>query len=308
MHKPRWLVVAVMTLLSYGCPMQAIVAAFDLDERTVARWQRESGSQCRRVHEHLVEAGKVALLQVQADEIRVKAVGGVFWVASAMEVRSRLWLGSLISQHRDGRLIGGLLIRVRRCGPVEKILLVTDGLSSYKSQALKVFREALHTGKVGRPRLVLGAGVMIARVIRRYQRRRVVEVTRRVVAGREAEVISRVIATQRSIRALINTSYIERLNATFRARVAPLVRRTRAGAHKQCTLEWGMWLVGGCYNFMWAHRSLGAELTTTPAMAAGLTDHRWTMEELLAFPVAPAELPRWRGRKPRWLLEIECAA
>jgi transposase-like protein len=71
MHKPRWLVLAVMTLLSYGCPVQAVVVAFDLDERTVARWQKESGSQCRRVHKHLVEAGKVALLQVQADEIRV---------------------------------------------------------------------------------------------------------------------------------------------------------------------------------------------------------------------------------------------
>ena len=70
--------------------------------------------------------------------------------------------------------------------------------------------------------------------------------------------------------------------------------------------EWGMFLVGSCYNFVWVHRSLGEE--RTPAMAAGLTDHRWRMEELLAFPVPPAELPRWRGRKPRWLLEIECAA
>ena len=92
-------------------------------------------------------------------------------------------------------MIQGLLIRVCACGPVEKILLVTDGLSSYKRQALKFFRDALHTGKVGRPRLVLGAGVMIARVIKRYQRRRVVEVMRRVVTGSEAEVISRVIAT-----------------------------------------------------------------------------------------------------------------
>jgi transposase-like protein len=247
-HKPKWLVLAVVTLLAYGCPVQAIVAAFDLDERTVARWQKESGSQCRRVHEHLVEAGKVALLQVQADEIRVKAVGGVFWLASAMEVRSRLGLGSVISQHRDGQLIGGLLIRVRACGPVEK----------------------------------------------------------RVVAGREAEVISRVIATQRSMLALINTAYIERLQATFRARLAPLVRRIRAGAHKHCTLEAGMWLVGSCYNLLWAHRSLGEE--RTPAMAAGLTDHRWSMEELLTFAVPPAEVPRWRGRKPKWLLEAEDAA
>jgi transposase-like protein len=92
--------IAILTLLSYGCPVQAVVAAFDLDERTVARWQRESGSQCKRVHEHLVEAGKVALLQVQADEIRIKAVGAVYWLASAMEVRSRLWLGGGISRYR----------------------------------------------------------------------------------------------------------------------------------------------------------------------------------------------------------------
>lgn len=110
MHKPRWLVVAVLTLLTHGCPVQAIVAAFDLDERTVARWQRESGFQCRRVHEHLIEAGRVALSQVPADEIRVKAVGAIFWLASALEVRSRLWLGGMISRHRAGELIRGLLI------------------------------------------------------------------------------------------------------------------------------------------------------------------------------------------------------
>ena len=130
---------------------------------------------------------------------------------------------------------------------------------------------------------------------------------RRVVVGSEAEVICRVIGTQGSIWALINTAYIERLGATFRARLAPLARRTRAGAHKQCTLEeCGMWLVGSCYNLLWRHRSLGEECT--PAMAAGLTNHRWTMEELLTFPTPPAQLPRWRGRKPRWLLEVERAA
>lgn len=49
MHKPHELVVTVVTLLAYGCPVvQAIVAAFGLHERTVvARWQQESGHQCR---------------------------------------------------------------------------------------------------------------------------------------------------------------------------------------------------------------------------------------------------------------------
>lgn len=189
----------MVTLLAYGCPVQAIVAAFGLDERTVARWQKECGLQCRRVHEHLIEAGKVALLQAQADEIRVKAVGEIYWLASAMEVRSRLWLGGALSRHRDVQLIRTLLLRVCACGLLERILLVTDGLASYKSQALKVFRKPLHTGKVGRPRLVVPAGVMIARVKKRCQRRRVVEVIRDVVVGVEAEVISRVIGTQRSL-------------------------------------------------------------------------------------------------------------
>lgn len=305
-HKPNWLVIAVVTLLAYGCPVQAIVAAFGLDERTVTRWQRGAGSQCRRVHGHLVEAGRVQLLQVQADEIRVKAVGAIYWLASALEVRSRLWLGGVVSAHRNRELIRGLLSRVRACGPVEKVLLVTDGLSSYARQAPKLFREPLRTGRRGRPKLVLAATVMVARAKKRYERRRVVEVVREVIHGAKSAVQARIEQTQRSAEALINTAYIERLNATFRSRLAPLVRRTRVGVHKRSTLEVGMWLVGTCYNFLWAHRTLGEE--RTPAMAAGLTDHRWSMEELLTFPVPPAELPRWRGRKPRWLLEAERAA
>ncbi len=41
----------------------------------------------------------------------------------------------------------------------------------------------------------------------------------------------------------------------------------------------------------------------TPAQAAGLTDHRWSMEELLSHVVPPTELPKRRGRLLRWLLE-----
>ena len=47
---------------------------------------------------------------------------------------------------------------------------------------------------------------------------------------------------------MINTVYIERLNATFRARLASLARRTRAGIHQMTTLEAGLWLVGPIYN------------------------------------------------------------
>src|SRR5438105_4731319 len=95
-HKEQAVVVQAVTLLAHGCPPQAIVAAFGWDERTVARYQREAGAQCRRVHERLVEAGRVALGQVQADEIRVRVVGGVLWLALALTVTSRLWLGGVV--------------------------------------------------------------------------------------------------------------------------------------------------------------------------------------------------------------------
>lgn len=72
LHKPKELLLTVVTLLAYGCPLQAICAAFDLDERTVACWQREAGVHCWRVHEHVVEAARVELGQVQADELRVE--------------------------------------------------------------------------------------------------------------------------------------------------------------------------------------------------------------------------------------------
>ena len=317
-HKPHELVVTIVTLLAYGCPPQAIVAAFSLDERTVSRWQRESGRQCRRVHEHVIQAGGVLLGQVQADELRIRIVGGVVWLASAISVSSRLWLGGVVQVWRDGHLIRTLLLGVRACGASQSVLLCTDGLSSYPKQALKVLREPIRTGERGRPRLLLPEGVMVAQAVKRYARRRVVGVLRRVVRGTEAEVGERLRATQGgATAAVINTAYIERLQATFRSRLVSLVRKTRATVRQRATLEAGMWLVGTVYNFCRAHRSLrlvgsrAAErrwIERTPAQAAGLTDHRWTVYELLSFAVPPAAVPKRRGRRPRWLSEAAHAA
>ena len=229
-HKPHELVLTVLTLLAHGCPVQAnFVAVFSLDERTVGRWQKEAGAQCRRVHGRLVEAGQVDLGQVQADELRVKAVGGVLWLAAAIEVGSRLWLGGAVSERRDRSLIRALLGRVRACRSMASgVLLCTDGLASYPKEALRLFREALRTGRRGRPRFILPEGVMVAQVVKRYAKRRVKEVVQRVRRGTEEAVLAQVARTQRCCEVAINTAYIERLNATFRAQLAPLTRRTRA--------------------------------------------------------------------------------
>src|SRR5207245_6513881 len=83
LRKPMELIVIVVTLLSYGCPVQAIVHAFDLDERTVASWRDRAGVHCEQVHQALIETGKLDLVHVQADELRVKERNVNGWMVLA---------------------------------------------------------------------------------------------------------------------------------------------------------------------------------------------------------------------------------
>jgi transposase-like protein len=300
--------VLVLTLLCHGCPVQAIVAAFGLDERTVARWLAAAGRHCERVHEHLVEQGQVDLRHVQADELWVKRVGGKVWMALALAVPSRLWLGGVISRHRDLPLITRLVQRVLACAATRAILVCVDGLASYVTAFPRVFRQPIRTGRRGRPRLVLPDGFQLAQVVKHSAKRHVVGVSRRVIHGTLAGIEAVLTAT--STGTVINTAYIERLNATFRAHLAPLARRGRAIARTEAALTAGMWLVGTAYNFCWPHDSLRRLAppdaprkwdARTPAMAAGLADHCWTLAELLRFQIP---VPRWvppkrRGRPPK---------
>src|SRR3970282_2790186 len=91
-------------------------------------------------------------------------------------------------------------------------------------------------------------------------------------------------------KGLINTAFIERLNATFRQRLNHLVRRTRTLAYRSETLVAGMYIVGCFYNLCDYHHSLRLKLSIgsfghhwvqrTPAIEAQLTDHQWTPMEL----------------------------
>src|ERR1041385_5582769 len=79
-------VALVVTLLAHGCPVQAIVAAFGFDERTVADWWARSGRQGQAVQEHFGRHPR-DWGQAQADAIRVKKQGGIVWMALAMMVK-----------------------------------------------------------------------------------------------------------------------------------------------------------------------------------------------------------------------------
>ena len=228
-------VTLVVTLLAHGCPLQAIVIAFGFDERTVASWCARAGGQGQAVQEHLVEQPR-DLGQVQADEIRVKKQGGIVWMALAMMVSTRLWLGGEISEQRDMPLIRRLIARVRRCAARRPLLVCTDGLVSYIRAIRETFRDPVHIGTGGRPRLRPWRHVLIAQVIKRYERRRVIETERRIVDGTPARVET--LRHRSQGEGVINTAYIERLNATFRERLAALTRRGRALARRTLTLAW----------------------------------------------------------------------
>src|SRR5919202_346473 len=139
-------VVLIVTLLAHGCPVQAIVAAFGFDERTRADWWARSGRQGQAVHEYLVEQPR-DLGQVQADELRVKKQGGIVWLALALMVTTRWWLGGEVSAQRDLPLIRRLIERVRRCAVHRPLLFCTDGLCTYIRAIRATFREPVRTGK-----------------------------------------------------------------------------------------------------------------------------------------------------------------
>lgn len=298
------LIVLVVTLLAYGCPVQAIVVAFGLDERTVQKWQGRSGQHCQQVHQHLVERPR-DLGQVQADELWAKIQGGVLWLAMAIEVQSRLWLGGVLNPCREVSLFVSLIQQVRRCALCRPLLVCTDGYWAYVQAVRQVFREPIWTGRPGRPWLRPWDGLCLAQVVKQYARKQVVAVRRHLVQGGQAQLEQVLQQTQGGGQ--INTAYIERLNATFRSRLTALVRRGRALARQRTSLHQAVYLVGTVYNFCTYHHSLRVPLVLpngqrrwlrrTPAIAAGLTDHLWTVEELLSFrvPPAPWQPPKRRG-------------
>jgi transposase-like protein len=291
LKKSSELVTLVVTLLVHGCPVQAIVAAYGLDVRTVRKWLQRAGAHSQAVHDHLVGQHPLDLGQVQGDEIKVKTQAGSVWLAMAVMVATRLWLGGVVSTRRDLPLIQRLVNQVRALALERPLLWAVDGYVSYVRAIRTAFRTPRHTGRRGRPWMIAWAEVAIVQVVKH---RHPWSVERRIVQGTEQLLAHLLHLTQGG--GTINTAYIERLNATFRQRLSCLARRTRALARTAQTVETGMWLLGCVYNLCTVHETLG----TTPAIAAGLTDHLWTVHDLLFYKLPTTyQPPRRPGRRPK---------
>lgn len=313
-HAPE-LVIQVLVLLAYGCPIQAVVQAFGLDERTVRDWHARAGKHCQQLHKHLVESTVHDLKQAQADEIKVKTQKGTFWMALAIWIQPRLWIGGVVSPKRDLELIQALADKVKQMALCRPLLLAVDGLVSYVSAFRNAFRSKLprSEAETGRCKLFAWQDIAIVQVVKQRVEG-ILHVERRIVQGAKDLVESLIQTTQG--KGIINTAFIERLNATFRQRISTLTRRTRNLAQQAETLVSRMYLVGCFCNFCDFHHSLRLKLSVgsfghrwvqrTPAIAAGLTDHQWTPRELFHFkvPLPRWKLPKQRGRPSTSMLQL----
>ncbi len=310
LRKPTEVIVVVVTLLAYGCPVQAIVHAFELDERTVASWRDQAGRHCEQVHHALVEQGKLDLMHVQADEIRVKGRQLIAWMGLAMMVPTRLWLAGVLSATRDRALADRLLGQVRACAQrLCGLLVCTDGWAAYPGSIRRAFREKVKTtaGR-GRASLQVWPELHIGVVIKHTVKYHLTHITRRMAQGGLEQATALLSASRGG--SVLNTAFIERFNGTMRERLAALTRKCRHAAHRLSALHTGMYLLGCTYNFCWPHQELSRSapdaetgkrtwMACTPAMASGLTDHVWSLFELMSYRVAPPPwvAPKRRGRR-----------
>jgi transposase-like protein len=292
LKKPE-LFATVIALLVYGCPTQAIVASYGLSEKTVRAWTKRAGAHCQYVHEQTVLQRQWDLQHIQADEMKVTTQGGIVWMALVMMVSTRLWLGGSVRDTRGKELIQACLQYAAGCALCRPLLLALDGLNMYVNAARQVFRSR-HRLPGERPRWFVWKEIIITQVVKkRGGKRGQIE---RVVAQGDAQRAN-ALRQASSGGTQINSAFIERLNATFRQRCVPLVRRSRALARRSQTMTDALFLQGCVYNFCTLHASLSVPLALstrgrhwvnrTPAMAACLTDHRWSVAEVLRFPLVP---------------------
>jgi hypothetical protein len=187
------------------------------------------------------------------------------------------------------RLLEDLVFRLQ-----DKPLFVSDELSHYGTVLAELFHELVPvapTGKRGRPRnpeRTVDEDLDYATVHKTRQHGRVIKVECKVVHGSEQRIRARLTD---SPSGTINTAYIERSNLDWRLWDAHLARKAPTAARSIRWLKAKFAICVACYNFIRPHETLsrGEDRVfrpTTPTMAAKVTDHPWTFDELLAYPAS----------------------
>jgi IS1 family transposase len=320
---PEKLVWAVGALAE-GLGIRAVARVFEVDPNTVLAWLVE-------VAEHAAAFSQYFLHDVRVTQVQLDELFALLSAVQAGEVseteaihrlsRSPRWLWGAIDPVTKllltidvgdrtlamAQRVVHQVVQVLASGCVP--LFLTDGFKEYTTALLTHFGQWVHlprsqvTGPAPKPRWLPVPQLLYAQVVKTVRRRRLVRVRHRVVFG-TLEAVQQVLA---ACGWQINTAFIERVNLSMRQHVAAVGRRVSTLCKGEEGLHQQLALYHMYYNFCLPHASLRHPLLPpapthgtgsakrwqprTPAMAAGLTDHVWTLREVLLFRVPPWPQP-----------------
>ena len=321
------LIVRVVACLAEGLGIRATARVFEVDPNTVLQWLVEAAEQLRAFSAYFL--CDLHLEQLQLDELyavlRDRKAGEISddealkrlerspaWVWTAMDPQSKLLVvvdvgpRTLAMAQRVVHQVTQVL--APGCLP----LFLTDGFKEYRTAILAHFGYWMHPerrqdkGPLPKPRWMPLPALLYAQVVKSYRRRRIVGVTHRVVFGTRL-AIEQILAR---CGWTINTAFVERLNLDIRQRVAAIGRRVNTLCQGEAGLRDQLALFQVYHNFVVPHASLRQPLLIphptngrgsakvwrpcTPAMAAGLTEHVWSLTEVLFYRVPPWPQPQVR--------------
>ena len=319
------LMVHVLACLAEGLGIRATARVLEVDPNTVLQWLVEAAEQLRAFSASFL--CDVHVKQLQLDELYAvlrEVKTGELSEDAAIErlERSPEWVWTAIDP--ASKLLVVIDVGTRTLAMAQRVvhqvaqvlapgclpLFLTDGLKDYGTALLRHFgtwtqpERRQDKGPRPKPRWMPLPTLLYAQVIKTTRRRRLVQVSRRVVFG-TLEAVNQVLAPHGW---QINTSFVERLNLSLRQHVAAIGRRAATLCQGEAGLRQQLALYQTYYNFVLPHASLRHPLPQpvptngtgsakqwrpcTPAMAAGLTDHVWTLREVLLFRVPPWPQPQ----------------
>jgi IS1 family transposase len=320
---PERLVWAVGALAE-GLGIRAVARVFEVDPNTVLAWFLEVADHAAAFARHFVHDLRVT--QVQPDELfallsAVKAgeaseaaavqrlSRSPHWVWAAIDPLTKLLLTIDVGERTLAMAQWVVHQLVQVLAPECTPLFLTDGFKEYAAALLTHYGQWVQplrrqtTGPAPKPRWMPRPELRYAQVVKSYRRRRLVRVRHRVVFGTLA-AINQVLTAQGW---QINTAFIERANLTIRQHVAAVGRRVMTLCKGEAGLRQQLAVYHVYYNFCLPHASLRLPLPQpeptngtgsvkrcrpqTPAMVADLTDHVWTLLEVLRFRVPPWPQP-----------------
>lgn len=308
--------------LAEGMSIRATGRLVEVDKDTVNHWLPRLGRHCQRVMNHFFH--DLALSECQLDELwtfiakkeahltpmeALQAVYGDAWIWIAFSPVCKLVPAWVIGK-RTLAHARRLVFRLKSATNGQIPFFTSDELPHYADALLEVYGQWTQRprngtrGRFPHPRRVPPPALCYAVVVKKREKGRVVEVTTRIVYGTTEQVEAALRASP--VSKTINTYGVERNNLTTRQHSRRMSRKVNAFSKDPDYLEHQLTLAFAYYHFVIPHRGLRQRLQpdqptngqkgsrkkwkpVTPAMAAGLTDHVWTMDELLSFRIPPSQ-------------------